>query len=401
MSYYERALALKEETIAHRRYLHAHAEIGFELPKTKAYIMDTLRACGIQPKECGQGITATLGQGGKVFLLRADIDALPMKEESGESFACPTGTAAHACGHDFHAAMLLTAAKLLKETESQLSGRVKLMFQPAEETLQGSQDMIAHGILDHPAVDAALAIHVSPGQLPVGTYMYNSTGTMMNSADGFTLTVHGRGTHGAYPHAGIDPIAIGAHIHLALEGLIARETDPKASCMITIGQFQAGTTSNIIPDTAILRGSIRTNDPASRTLLVRRMKEVAQTIAKAYGGTVDIHMTSQVPPLICDPSLTEELVQSIQALNIPSMTPHPNVSANASEDFASIAERVPSAFFYLSAGYLDERGTYPAHNPKVQFNEEVCPIGSSCLAHCAAQWLKHHCESNERVNSMG
>ena len=389
MNYYERALELKEETIANRRYFHQNAETGLDMPTAKAYVMNKLKEYGLVPKECGHGVSATVGCGGKVILLRADMDALPMPEESGEPFACTNG-AAHACGHDFHAAMLLTAAKMLKENESNLKGTVKFMFQPAEETFEGSKDMMEHGILENPTVDAALAYHVSPGNMPVGLYMYNSTGTMMFSVDGFKITVSGKGAHGAYPHNSIDPINIAVHVYLALEALIAREADPKAACVLTVGKFEAGTAANIIPDYAVLEGTIRSNDPTNRELLVRRMKEVADKTAQVYGGSASIEMISEVPPLICDPALTEEMVSYMQEMNLPNAQPYPGISASASEDFASIAEKVPSTFIYLSAGFTDNREVYPAHNPKVQFNEDVCPIGASSLAYCATQWLNNH-----------
>lgn len=390
MNYYERALELKDETIANRRHIHKNAETGLDLPKTKAYVMEKLTEYGLEPKDCGYGVTATLGKGGKVLLLRADMDALPMPEESGEEFACPTGKEAHTCGHDFHAAMLLTAAKMLKEKEDTLEGTIKFMFQPAEETFEGSKNMIENGILENPPVDAALAYHVSPGKMPIGLFMYNDKDTMMYSVDGFKVTIHGKGSHGAYPHVGVDPINIGVHIHLALQELIARESDPTHSCVLTIGQFAGGTAANIIPETAVLQGTIRTNKPEARELLVRRMKEVAERTAAVYNGTVDIEMISEVPPLICNPKLTDEVVGYMQELGIPGLTPYPGISASASEDFAVIAEKVPSTFMYLSAGYLDERGQYPAHHPKAQFNEDVCPIGAACLAHCASQWLKNN-----------
>ena len=230
MDFYKRALELREETVAHRRWLHSHAEVGLDMPKAQAYVMEQLKSCGLEPRPCGHGVTAELGrEGGRTLLLRADMDALPMPEESGELFACPTGTEAHACGHDFHAAMLLTAAKILKENESLLSGKVRFMFQPAEETFEGAKDMLANGILD--GVDGALAYHVGAGRMPVGMFMYNNCGTMMYSVDGFRITVNGRGAHGAYPHYSIDPINVGVHIYLALEALIAREADPGKACV--------------------------------------------------------------------------------------------------------------------------------------------------------------------------
>ena len=390
MNYYERALALKEETVAHRRFFHVNAEVGLNMPKGQAYVLEELKKLGIEAKPCGHGVSATVGKPGKCLLLRADMDALPMAEESGLDFACPTGTEAHTCGHDFHVAMLLTAAKMLKENEANLEGTVKFMFQPAEETFEGAKNMLENGILENPAPDAALAYHVTSGKMPVGIYMYNNASTMMFSVDGFKITVKGKGAHGAYPHASIDPINIAVHIYTALEALIAREVDPAKANLLTIGKFTAGTASNIIPETAELQGTIRSNDKPSRELLVRRMKEIAIKTAEVYGGSAEIEMLSEVPPLICDPKLTNEFVGYMKDMNIPGAMPYPGISASASEDFASIADKIPGTFMYLSAGYLDDRGLAPAHNPKVQFNEDVCPIGAASYAHCATEWLKNN-----------
>lgn len=390
MNFYQRALELQEETIAHRRYFHTNAEPGLNTPKACAYITKTLTEYGLTPAACGHGITATLGSGSPCLLLRADMDALPMPEESGEPFACPTGSEAHTCGHDMHAAMLLTAAKLLKEREEQLKGTVKFMFQPAEETFEGAQDMIDHGILENPAVDAAMALHVGSGQMPLGLYMYNSTGTMMASVDGFRITLRGKGAHGAYPQNSIDPINMAVHVYLALEALIAREADPSKMCVLTVGRFNAGTAPNIIPEEAVLEGTLRTNDKENRNLLVRRIREVAEGTAAVYGGSAQLEVLSAVPPLVCDRALTEEMVGYIPNLGIPNAMPYPGISASASEDFAVIADKVPSVFMHISAGFPDERGQYPAHNPKVRFNEDALPMGAAIYAGCAENWLKQH-----------
>lgn len=390
MNYYERAKQLMEETVENRRYIHKNAEAGLDLPTTKAYIMQKLSEYGLEPKECGHGVTATLGKPGKVLLLRADMDALYMPEESGEPFACPTKKTAHACGHDFHAAMLLTAARMLKERESELQGTVKFMFQPAEESFEGCHDMINHGILEEPSPDAALAYHVTAGKTPVGLYMYNGGGVMMSSVDGFKIIIKGKGAHGAYPHEAIDPINVGVHIYLAFQELIARESNPSHDCVLTIGQFQAGEVANIIPETAVLQGTIRTKNKEARELLVSRMKEVAKLEGAVYGAEVTVEMISEVPPLICDAKLTEEMAGYMEELHIPGMRAYPGVSASASEDFAVIAEKIPSAYMYLGAGFMDERGIYGVHNPKVVFDENVCPMGSACMAHCAEQWLKNN-----------
>ena len=383
MDYARRARELRDETVAHRRYLHTNAEVGLETPRAVDYVMEWLEKCGLKPERCGHGVTASIGSGGKTLLLRADMDALPMGEESGEPFACPTRTEAHTCGHDFHAAMLLTAAKMLKENEAALGGTVRLMFQPAEETFEGAKDMIECGILE--GVDGALAFHVSPGRMPVGLVFYNGGGVMMSSVDGFRVTVHGKGAHGAYPHSAIDPINIAVHIYLALEALIAREADPSKNCVLTVGSFRAGSAPNIIPETAVLEGTIRTNDRACRELLTRRMREAAVGIAQVYGGSAEIEMLSEVPPLICDKELTDKMAEYLREL--PGLTLYPGIFASASEDFAVVAERVPSVFMYLSAGFQDERGDAPAHNPKVRFNEDVCAMGPAGLAHCATRWL--------------
>lgn len=243
------------------------------------------------PQLCGHGVTATIGKGKPVILLRADMDALPITELSGEEFTCTSGNM-HACGHDIHTAMLLTAARMLKEDEDHLQGTVKLMFQNAEEVFKGANGMIEHGILDNPRPDAAMAYHMMIGKNQVGTYMYNAGAIMMNSVDEFKIIIHGKGTHGAYPHQGIDPINIGVHIHLALQELIAREANPQDICTLTIGKFNAGSAANIIPESAILQGTLRTNNVSTRENLLSRMKEVCHKIADTYRGTVEINSTA-------------------------------------------------------------------------------------------------------------
>ncbi len=389
MDFYRRAMELKEETVSHRRYFHRNAESGLVLPRTTEYIWKKLTEYGIVPQQCGHGITAVIGQGSPVILLRADMDALPMQEESGEEFASGTGCA-HTCGHDFHAAMLLCAAKMLKENENLLKGGVKLMFQPAEETFEGSRNMIDNGLLENPAPDAALAFHVMPGRMPTGIYMYNCTDAMMLSADGFCIDIKGKGGHGAYPNLAVDPIQIAVQTHIALQTLISREADPEKKCILTVGKLCAGNAANIIPDSAVMEGTLRTNDPEMRSLLVRRITEVAENVAVTFGGSASVTALSAVAPLICDKAVTGDMVKYISRLSCRNLVPVSDIKANASEDFATIAERIPSAMIYLSAGFEDERGDYSAHNPKVRFNEDVCPVGAAAYAHCAVSWLNEH-----------
>ena len=390
MNYYERALQMKEETIAHRRYFHANAEVGLDLPKAKAYVMKTLREYGIVPKACGCGVTATVGRGGKCILLRADMDALPMPEESGEFFACPTGTEAHACGHDLHAAILLTAAKMLKENEDGLAGTVKFMFQPAEETFEGAYNMVDAGILEDPKPDVAMTYHVGSGKMAPGGFSYNHSGTMMFSVDGFRVLVTGRGAHGAYPHSSIDPINIAVHIYQAMQSIIAREVDPQKACIMTVCTFHAGTANNIIPNEAEMTGTIRCNDQKNRELMKKRLTELAQQTAAAYGGSAEVVWVSQVPPLVCDPKLVDDLVRYMGELEIPGMQGREGVVSCASEDFAVLTSRMPASFMYLSAGFPEEEHPAPSHNPKVRYNEGVLPMGAACYAQCATRWLEEN-----------
>lgn len=388
MDYLKRANELYEETVANRRYLHQHPEISTELPKTSAFIEKKLMEMGYSPKRCGgDGIVATVGrEGGKTILLRSDMDALPMREKSGLPFAS-TCDVAHTCGHDCNAAGLLTAAKLLKENEAALAGMVKLMFQPAEETFQGAKAMIEDGVLENPKPDAALSCHVTSGQMPPAVFIYNSTGTMMNSVDGFKIRVKGKGSHGAYPERSVDPINIAVHIYLALEAIVARELTSTQASVMTVGIFKAGDAYNIIPETAELQGSIRSESPQQRELLVRRMKEAAESVAKTYGGEAQVEMIAEVPPLICNPDVTEKFVRYMKELDIPGQMEVPGIKATASDDFACVLERIPGAYIYLSAGFVDRPAT-EQHSPDVVFNEEVFRFGPAYLAHCATRWLE-------------
>ena len=389
MDYLKRATELYDETVALRRHLHQIPEVSMDLPRTTAFVKEKLTGMGYTPRPCGgSGLVATVGQGGRTILLRADMDALPMREESGLPFASAEN-AAHTCGHDLHTAMLLTAAKMLKENEARLQGAVKLMFQPGEETFQGAKAMIADGVLEDPKPDVALGYHVSSGKLPIGMFIYNSDSTMMNSNDGFKITVQGKSTHGAYPEHGVDPINIAVHIYLALEAIMAREVSATQASVMTIGKFAAGEANNIIPAAAELQGTIRSDSPEQRELIVRRMKEVAAGVAQTYNGSAQVEMLSAVPPLICDPEFTKACVGYMRELDIPGQTEYPGMHAAASDDFACVLERIPGAYMYLSAGFTD-RPAVGQHNPAVIFNEEVLKYGPAYLAHCATRWLEKH-----------
>ena len=239
ISLLEKAKKLQPQTVKDRRYLHQNAEVGFDLPKTAAYISNRLKSIGYDPQVVGRcAITAEIGEGEECFLLRADMDALPFAERSGESFAAKNGNM-HACGHDLHAAMLLGVAELLKGEERRLHRRIRLLFQPAEELLEGAKDCVSAGVLD--GVTGGVMLHVLPSMpFAVGTAIVSSEGVSAPAADFFELTVLGKGCHGSSPWQGVDALLIGAKTVLAMQTLAAREISPLAPSTLTFGQFTQG-----------------------------------------------------------------------------------------------------------------------------------------------------------------
>lgn len=376
------AQAMSDELIQWRRALHQMPEIGLELPQTVAFVSQALKEMSVPFKVIanGSGVLAQLGQGERCLLLRGDMDALPIEEESNLPFASKNGNM-HACGHDFHAASLLGAAKLLKKHESALKCTVKLLFQPGEETFIGARACIEDGVLQNPPVHAAVATHVSSfGE--VGNIYYNDVSNA--SVYGFKITIHGKGTHGAMPDQGIDPINVGVHIYQGLQSIIARETAPAQEVTLTIGQFSAGTANNIIPDTCVLQGSLRAFDKATRDLVVRRIGEITEHTAAAFGTTVEIEVLSDLPAVHCDPSLNDHFAKVFADMD-PNLTVAKGVRTTASEDFSLFAEQLPIAFFMLPAG-VDDRPRVAHHNPKTCFNERVLPLETAIYAAAALNW---------------
>lgn len=393
----QEAAALQEEIKAHRLWLHTHAETGFDLTETKPYVKSTLTEMGYTVQECGKaGLVTTVGKpGGKVILLRADMDALPIAEEADVDFACKNGRM-HACGHDMHTAMLLGAAKILKAHESELDGMVKLMFQPAEEIFEGSKDMIASGVLENPRPDAALMIHVAAGMpLPAGTVVVSAPGVSAPAADYFTIRVHGKGCHGSAPQNGIDPLTAAAHILIALQEIHARELSASDEAVLTIGTFHAGEAGNVIPDTAAMGGTTRTYDEKTRAYLKERMTAIAQSVAEAFRASADVSFGSGCPTLINDKALSEkvtgylkDLLGANRAFTTAELSGGKPARGGGSEDFAYVSHEVPSLMLALAAGEPSEGYAYPQHHPKVKFDESVLSTGAAVFVDCALQYLR-------------
>lgn len=399
------ASALKQEILADRHFLHSHPETGFDLSVTKEYVRKKLIEIGYEPADCGKsGLIAHAGgqKPGKTFLVRADMDALAIEEQSDVPFSSEHPGKMHACGHDMHTAMLLGAARLLKKHEAEINGTIKLCFQPAEEIFEGSHDMIEAGLLKNPDVDAALMIHVMAGvPFPVGSVIISNGGVSAPAADYFRIKIQGKGCHGAMPQLGIDPVTIAAHIIIALQELHARELAMSDEAALTLGLMQAGNAENVIPDTAELGGTIRAYDEEVRTQLKQRMTEIAESIAHAFRGEVTVTFTSGCPTLLnsddlsdCVTAYCKELLGNTKAFSTSQITAMSGESKTAkstgSEDFSYVSHEVPSIMLALSAGQPEKGYCYPQHHPMVKFDEEALVPGSCVYAYAAMRWLEEH-----------
>ena len=391
-NFIEQAISIKDEIIACRRTIHNNPEVGAELPKTKAYVMEKLREYGYEPTEiCESGIVATIegNKEGKTFLLRADMDALPMSEATECDFKSTNGCM-HSCGHDMHTAMLLGAAKLLKQNQDKIEGTVKLVFQPDEEGFTGAKKMIKAGVLKNPKVDAAMAMHVHSGS-PSNLVLYG-LGTSIAGCNRFRIVVKGTGCHGAMPETGVDPINIAAHIYISLQEIISREVAATTPAVLTIGKFVGGDAPNIIPGEVVMEGTIRSLDKEVGEFIFNRMSEIVTSTAKMFRGKAELIELSSVPPLTNDKDLANELGSYVKELIGEQAVIAFQGGGMGSEDFASYAYEVPSVYFMLGAGIKQENPLYgePMHNEKVVFNEDILVTGAAMHAYCAISWLKNN-----------
>lgn len=383
----EDAKELQQDLVAFRRTLHGYAETGFDLMKTSTFVKEKLMEFGYNPKDCGDcGVVADVGltQNKSAVLLRADMDALPITEETGLPFSAQNGNM-HACGHDMHTAMLLGAAKLLKEREKHIKTRVRLLFQPAEELLQGARQMLEKGVLHRPAVQSAMMLHVLTGVgLPSGVIVVSSGGVSAPAADYFTIQVQGKGCHGSMPHDGVDALSAAAHIYIALQEITAREISLAKPAVLTIGKMDGGRAPNVLPDSALLQGTMRTYDEQTRARLKKRISEIARAVAGGMRAKATVTFDSGCPTLKNDESVSQTAHAALSALfgkekvfTSEQLNGGNRASGGGSEDFSYISHKVPSVMIALSAGGEREGFTYPLHHPKADFDENVLYIGSA------------------------
>ena len=372
-----------ERMVALRRDIHREPELGFDTRKTAEKVLAALDGLplDLQTGVAENGIVATLrgGDDGPVVGLRADMDALPIHEETGLPFASEIEGKMHACGHDGHTSMLVGAVHALCGMRERLNGSVKFFFQPAEEGGGGGKVMVDEGVADD--VSSVFALHLWPG-LPFGTAA-TKAGPIMAAADAFEMTVRGKGGHGAFPHQTADTIAIAAQIVTALQTLVSREVDPVQPAVLTIGEIGAGSAFNIIPETARLGGTVRTLDEDLRRRIPERIEELARGIARGMRGDAALDYDFSYPVTMNDEDAAQHALGVISALFGEENTLELPNPAMGGEDFAFFLEKIPGAFIWLGVG---EDVSY-LHTPTFAFDEEILPQGAALLTALALESL--------------
>ena len=369
--------------------LHQYPELGNQERQTAALVRRRLEELGIEyVPSAGTGTAALIrgGRPGKTVGFRADMDALPITEETGLPYASRRPGVMHACGHDFHTAALLGAAQLLQERRESLAGHVKLFFQPDEEGDGGAERMIAAGCMENPAVDAMLCCHVESG-IPAGTLSVRS-GPICAASNPFTVTLRGRGTHGAKPHLGSDVIAAGAQLVTALQTISSRRTDPTEPVVVTVGSFHSGAAGNVLPEEAVLAGILRTMSGGARERGKEDLRAITAGIAAAMGVEAEVRITESYPCCANDPAVTELVRRAAAEILGPENVLEMGEPSLGADDFGYFANLVPSCYYYIGVGSADGSCAFPNHNPRFAADPAALPLAAAVAAQAAADFLK-------------
>ena len=382
------AEALREQLVAWRRDFHIHPELGFQEHRSARIIADRLRELGYQV-QTGVATTGVVGllegqERGPVVMLRFDMDALPITEENETAYVSQHSGVMHACGHDAHMAIGLGVATLVAQRRGDIVGTLKLVFQPGEEGMDGAKVMVNEGVLENPRPDVFLATHVW-NEKPVGTVDV-SPGPIMAAAEKWTCTVRGEGGHGALPHQTVDPIIAVAQIVTALQTVVSRNVSPLDTAVVTVGTVHGGDAFNVIPNRVELSGTIRTYDPETRRMVLRRVREVIEGVAVACGAVAELEVVPLTPAVINDAGVAEVVRAAAEAVVGPE-----NVSSGertmGSEDAAFFIQQVPGCYFFLGSANAERGLNAPHHNPRFDFDEDALPLGVAILMQALAHYL--------------
>jgi amidohydrolase len=381
---------LAESVIDLRRTLHQWPELGFQEHRTSALVAERLQVLGIEVRT-GVAQTGVLGilrgnREGKTVLLRADMDALPIEEASGAPYASQNHGVMHACGHDGHTSILLTVATVLAKYRQQFSGTVKFAFQPAEELPPGgAKGMIEEGVLENPRVDSTFGLHLWNG-LPVGKIGVDD-GPIMASVDRFDIVIKGIGSHGAYPHTGVDPIVVGSHVVAALQTVVSREVPPLAPVVVTVGAFQGGTAFNVIPSQAELSGTVRTVDARIREEMPARLERIVRGVTSGMRAEFSFDYTFGYPVTVNDANRAQFARQVARQIVGDANVVTAGMTMGA-EDMSYFLEAVPGCYLRLGSGNSDKGLVHPHHSALFDFDEAALPIGVEVLAQLTLAYLR-------------
>ena len=386
---YSEALALYDYTQSLRRDFHMHPELGFQEIRTAGIVARELAHLGLEVSTgiAGTGVIALLGgvKPGPVVLVRADMDALQIVEDTGAEYASQTKGTMHACGHDAHTAILLTVARLLNTHRKELNGTVKLIFQPAEEGMGGAEKMIESGVLENPRPDISLALHVW-NELPVN-YVGIAPGPVMAGAEIFQIKIIGKGGHGAVPNLAIDPILAAAQIVNALQGIVARNVPPLQTAVVSVCTIHGGEMFNVIPPVVEMTGTIRTFDAGVRSTVLTRFEKTINATAEAMGCHAEINIQRLTPTTINDPIVAARIQKTAQSLYPDAAVITSNYTTMGSEDFAFILEKIPGCFFFIGTANTEKELSAAHHNPKFDIDETALPRAVALMTSAVMDFL--------------
>lgn len=388
-NYLSEAEALFPYTQTLRRDFHQHPELGFQEVRTAGIVARELRDLGLEVSTgiAETGVVAMLegGRPGPVALLRFDMDALPIHEETGAPYASQTPGVMHACGHDGHTAIGLTVARLLHAHREDLAGSIKFVFQPAEEGLGGAERMVKEGVLTNPRPDMAFALHLWNDK-PFGWFGI-TPGPAMAASGRFQITVTGSGGHGASPQLARDPVVAAAHIITALQTIVSRNVRPLDSAVVSVTAVEAGDAFNVIPSTATMKGTFRTYRLETEEMLKERVRQISTGLAEALGCTAEITFWTVTPATVNDPELAAH-IQTIAARLFPDAEIDANERTMGSEDMAYMMQDIPSCYFFIGSNNADAGLDAPHHHPKFDFDERALPRAAGLMATVAAEFLR-------------